>query len=103
MVNTHRVRNAVIALVSLAMMTIGAAGAVGQTPAAGREPHSVTIPATETLPAAYPTATPVAEEPENRIVVLFRSVLIAGMLVIVGLVVAVVLLVRGVKKRRSGR
>jgi hypothetical protein len=103
MVNMHRARNAAIALVCLAIMIVGTASAVEQTPAAGREPHSVTIPAAEAPPAAYPTATPVVEEPENRIVVLFRSVLIAGMLVMVGLVVAGVLLVRGVKRRRSGR
>jgi hypothetical protein len=99
----HRALNAVAALVAVATTIIGGAGAAAQTPADGREAHSVTIHARETPPTGYPTATPVAEEPEHPIVGLFRGVLIAGMLVTVGVVVAITMLLRGVKRRRSGR
>jgi hypothetical protein len=99
----HRALNAVAAIIAVATTMIGGAGAVAQTPADGREAHSVTIHARETPPTGYPTATPVAEEPEHPIVGLFRAVLIVGMLFAVGMVMAVAMLVRGVKRRRSGR
>jgi hypothetical protein len=99
----HRALNVVAALVAVATTMIGGAGAVAQTPAEGREAHSVTIHARETPPTGYPTATPVAEEPEHPIVGLFRGVLIAGMLVAVGVVVAVTTLVRRVRRRRYSR
>jgi len=99
----HRTLNAVVALLAVAMITIGATGAAANPLVGGREAPSVTIQPAASLPTGYPTASPVAEEPENRIVGMFRALLVAAMLVAVGAVVAIVLVVRGVKRRRARR
>lgn len=98
-----RAQIAVAAIVTMSTTLIGGAGIATHHAAGGWKAQSVTVPAAETPPTGHPTATPIAEEPENRLVGLFRGVLIAGMLIAIGLGVAVALLVRGVKRRRSSR
>jgi hypothetical protein len=97
----RRARGFVSVVLALAVTLIGGAAAASQAPAPGTSAHGVTIPAVETPPTGHPTATPVAEEPENRIVTLFRGLLIAAIILTVGVIVTIVLLVRAVKRRAS--